>query len=176
MSQNSSASWRHALKGAKWGRRCALGGIATALAVIASQWIAGYFLLWSFHLPRLADPLTVARYAYYYGTNPVIRRRVLICSGLGFVLVAASALVFALPKSRSLHGDAKFATTAEISRAGLFSKQGMILGKIGSRYLILPGQQSVILAAPPPEWKGCRNCSAECPALAGFHGDRRYQA
>ena len=126
----------------------------TIVGVVTSQWLAGYFLLWSFHMPpRGADPLTVSRYAFYYGRNPVIRHRVLLFSGLGLVFVAAATLAFFLPKGRSLHGDSKFATRAEIAGAGLFSQHGMLLGKFGSRYLILPGQQSAILAAPPRSGK-----------------------
>jgi type IV secretion system protein VirD4 len=154
MSQPANAPWRPAPKGGSWVRRCLIGGVLTLLAVAASQWLAGYVLLWSFHAPlRQASPLTVARYAFYYGHRAAIRRRLWLCSGVGLGLVAASTLAFALPKARSLHGDAQFAPGREIARAGLFSDHGMILGRLGRRYLILPGQQSVILAAPPRSGK-----------------------
>src|SRR5262249_35784704 len=48
---------------------------------------------------------------------------------------------------------ARFAHRHEITRAGLLGDHGIILGKLGSRYLMLPGQQSVVLAAPPRSGK-----------------------
>jgi type IV secretion system protein VirD4 len=59
-----------------------------------------------------------------------------------------------LPRRRALHGDARFATRAEIAAAGLFGHDGIILGKRGRRCLMLAGQQGVALAAPPRAGKG----------------------
>jgi type IV secretion system protein VirD4 len=59
-----------------------------------------------------------------------------------------------LPKRRSLHGDARYATVREVAASGLFAKQGLFLGKFGRHYLILSGQQGVLLAAPPRSEKG----------------------
>ena len=70
MNQPVNAQWRPAHKGGAWGRRCFIGGFLATLGVVVSQWLAGYFLLWSLHLPpRVATPLTVARYAFYYGLS-----------------------------------------------------------------------------------------------------------
>ena len=77
----------------------------------------------------------------------------MICSGAGLGLVIALGVVLLIPKRRALHGEARFAQRSEIARAGLFANEGLILGKMGSRYLMLPGQQSVILAAPPRSGK-----------------------
>ena len=149
-----SAHWRPAHNRVRWGRRCLVGGLLTATAVAASQWLAGYVLLWSLHLsPRLASPLTVARYILYYGNIPTLRQRIWLCSGVGFGFIAVSTLAFMLPRGRSLHGDAQFATKAEIARAGLLGNHGVLLSRLGFRYLILPGQQSVILIAPPRSGK-----------------------
>ena len=65
------------------------------------------------------------------------------------------ALIVALPKRRSLHGDARWAKARHIRRAGLMADQGIILGRYKNRYLVLPGQTGVILAAPPRSGKGC---------------------
>jgi type IV secretion system protein VirD4 len=154
MSPPANAHWRPAPRRGVWARRVLVGATAAAVSVAASQWLAGYLLLWSLHLhPSFASPLTVARYALYYGNRPAVGRRLWWCSGLGLGAVALSMLAFVLPRGRSLHGDARFAPRREIARAGLFGHQGMILGRIGRRYLILPGQQSVILAAPPRSGK-----------------------
>jgi len=72
------------------------------------------------------------------------------------VFVPAVALFFAIPmaiasigpKRRDLHGSARFANRMEILKAGLLGTCGIILGQYQGEYLILPGQQSVLLAAP----------------------------
>ena len=69
-------------------------------------------------------------------------------------MVLAAALALALPRRRSLHGDARFATRRELAAAGLFGDRGIILGRVGRRCLMLAGQQGVALAAPPRAGKG----------------------
>ena len=72
MTQLVNAHWRPASKGGAWGRRCLIGGFLAAIGVAVSQWLAGYFLLWSLHLhPRFASPLTVTRYAFYRSKSVV---------------------------------------------------------------------------------------------------------
>ena len=49
---------------------------AVLVALVVAQYLAGFILLWWLHLdPHGAGPLTVARYAYYYGDEPDVRRR-----------------------------------------------------------------------------------------------------
>ena len=129
-------------------------GLAAALLVAA--YLAGYVLLWSLHLnPRQASPLTVVRYGYYYGdrqddsTNESWRVRPQAARWCW-----QAALVLVLPRRRSLHGDARFATRRELAAAGLFGDRGIILGRVGRRCLMLAGQQGVALAAPPRAGKG----------------------
>ncbi len=141
-------------------RRSRLGSaakcvLATIGMLMLAQYLAGYLFLWWVRAdPREASPLTIARYAYYYGHRDDVRRRVTISSGVGFALVGAAVLVAFLPKSRSLHGSARFATRREIARAGLFAQRGLFLGRFGRRYLILAGQQGAIVSAPPRADKG----------------------
>jgi type IV secretion system protein VirD4 len=120
-----------------------------------AAYLAGFFFLWSMHIdPQGATPLTIPRYAYYYGQRADVRHRLWGSSllTLGVVLVSASA--WAWPRRRALHGDARFANRAEIARAGLLGTQGIILGRRGKRCLMLAGQQGVALAAPPRAGKG----------------------
>jgi type IV secretion system protein VirD4 len=122
---------------------------------VASQYVAGFFLLWSLdQKPAEASPLTVARYAYYYGDRPAIRKRAALASAIGLGAVLTGTLAFVLPRRRALHGDARFASRADIRSAGLLGDHGIILGRIGDRCLMLPGQQGVALAAPPRAGKG----------------------
>jgi len=53
--------------------------------------------------------------------------------GLAFGVVGFAML----PRRRPLHGDARFATRREIARAGLLGEHGIILGRLGNRYLVL---------------------------------------
>lgn len=128
---------------------------AVLLAVGFSQYLAGYLLVWSLHAPlREAGMLTAARYAYYYGDEPAVLRRILLSSAGGLILVAAAAAAALWPRPRPLHGEARFARRREIAAMGLFGAQGIILGRLGRRYLMLAGQQGVALAAPPRAGKG----------------------
>jgi type IV secretion system protein VirD4 len=127
----------------------------TVIGVILAQYLAGYCFLWLMKgNPREATPLTIARYGYYYADREAVRQRLLLSSALGGAVTLASVLVLCLPRRRSLHGDARFATRGEIARAGLLGQQGIILGRLGRRCLMLRGQQGVALAAPPRAGKG----------------------
>ena len=134
----------------------ALKALAVGIAaLVASQYFGSFVLLWWFHLnPRGASPLTIARFALYFGDNPAVRRALWNSSLAGFAPILLSALPLLLPRRPSLHGDARFARASEVARAGLFSLRGLFLGRIGRRYLMLDGQQGVLLAAPPRAEKG----------------------
>jgi type IV secretion system protein VirD4 len=131
---------------------------ASIVVLVLAQYLAGFFFLWLSHLSlSSAGPLTVARYAHFYGDRADIRHRVWIASALGALTVALSTLPLIVPRRRALHGEARFATRREMARAGLFAKAGLFLGRPDRglrRYLLLPGQQGVLLSAPPRSHKG----------------------
>lgn len=128
---------------------------ATLVGVVLSQYLAAYAYLQStFGDARAARPWTIAEYAHFYGGRRDVRVRLLAWSAASANLVAALALVLLVPRRRSLHGDARFARRQEIVAAGLLGHTGILLGRIGSRYLMLGGQQGVALAAPPRAGKG----------------------
>lgn len=54
----------------------------------------------------------------------------------------------------SLHGDARWATQEDITRAGLRAKSGMLLGRDDDGYYIAPGYQHALLFAPTGSGKG----------------------
>jgi type IV secretion system protein VirD4 len=158
MTRLANAHWRAAPSTSALRKVAVWAGI-TLLGILAALYLAGYFFLWSFHVnPRVATPLTIIQYQHYSSGDPRIRSRIRLCCCLSFVFVAAQVGVLAWPKPRALHGDARFAYTREMVQAGLFADEGIILGKLGRRYLILPGQQSVILAAPPRSGKDVGIC------------------
>src|ERR1700761_7975833 len=136
--------------------------------VLGALYLGAYFFLLFLKLPPIqASPLTLPRYAYYYWERPAVRTKLLGATGLGTLLVGGLALVMLLPNRKTLHGNARWASAREMRRAGLFADQGIILGRYRRRYLILPGQTGVILAARPRSGKGV---SCVIPNLLNWHG------
>lgn len=129
--------------------------VALLVAAMVGMYVAGYAFLAAMGLPpHDATPWTLPRYWQAYGERPDVRR-VLIATlagsqGLTLGLVGIAVL----PRRRPLHGNARFATRREISKARLLDEQGIILGRLGNHYLVLPGQQGVELEAPPRSGKG----------------------
>jgi len=150
----NTAIWRPRTRSSAAGRVAKIVGIGV-VALVLSQYLAGYAFLWSIGAnPLLATPLTIARYSYYFGDRADVSMRLKIASAAGLALIVLVAIPTVLPRSRSLHGDARFANNREITRAGLFSDSGFYLGRVGRRDLILGGQQGVLLSAPPRSDKG----------------------
>lgn len=81
------------------------------------------------------------------------------CLGFSMPLLALLGMgswLILKPDKRSLHGDARFATAADLSRHGLFKKtgNGIVVGRHKRRLVRLNGQQFAILAAPTRSGKG----------------------
>ena len=85
-----------------------------------------------------------------YGLDPVYRTRLTkSLFSVGFTMsVGIAMFMLMLRKASNLHGNAKFATVQELRREGLLGEKGIVFGKVGSRYLHLPGQRHVIAVAP----------------------------
>ena len=150
----NAAAWPSATKAPATASVVKVAGVAL-LVLLAAQYLAGCFLLALLHLEvRSASPLTLARYAYYYGDAPGLRPRLWAATALGLAAVSLAGGAIFLPRRRALHGDARFARRREVARAGLLGDRGIILGAWGRRCLMLAGQQGVCLAAPPRAGKG----------------------
>ncbi|MFT4196639.1 MAG: type IV secretory system conjugative DNA transfer family protein [Pseudoxanthomonas sp.] len=78
--------------------------------------------------------------------------------GFGAALILQVLLLYLLfkPARKSLHGDARFATAADLARQGLFKQgtDGIVVGRYNGRLMRLCGQQFAILAAPTRSGKG----------------------
>jgi len=92
-----------------------------------------------------------------YREDPVQRKRLQFSAAVGgFVGFGLPALVWLslINQKKPLHGEARFASHDEIQQAGLYGENGVIVGKVGRRYLVYGGQEFVLLAAPTRSGKG----------------------
>lgn len=139
--------------------------IAGALAIyglvgaIVSLYLAGVlYTLANRQMPeQLAWDLWLQAWDHY-GDHAPQRGRLQFAAGTALFAVFVLPVLIVLAhrqRPRPLHGEARFARTHEIARAGLFTRDpGIILGKRGKRYLVFAGQQFVLLAAPTRSGKG----------------------
>jgi type IV secretion system protein VirD4 len=150
----STAHWRPKVKRAGI-ERAARGLVLLAGVLLAGQYLAGFlFLLWVRSDPKQATPLTITRYAYYYGARRDITRKLWISSGAGLALALVPTILVLWPRAAPLHGNARFSTRTEVRSAGLFSPLGIILARVGRQLLRLPGQQGVAVIARSRSGKG----------------------
>ena len=94
-----------------------------------------------------------------------------IAGASGFVGCAA-AVAGSLWRARqrrqvTTYGSARWATTAEMGRAGLFGERGVFLGSVGGRYLRHDGPEHVMAFAPTRSGKGV---GLVVPTLLGWSG------
>ena len=119
------------------------------------------FLLLNKADPRQARFASIAHYWQLYADDSRLRKSLvasMVVSGSGLLVLLPAALFAAARPRRALHGDARFATAAEVERAGLTGNDGstptILVGRHGRRFLALPGQLSVMLSAPTRSGKG----------------------
>jgi type IV secretion system protein VirD4 len=146
------------------GRKVAAGvftlGSYAALACTAVYLAGVLFLVLNKAHPGQAQFASIVHYWALYADDPGLRRRLVAAmtlSGVGLLVVLPGALVAAARPRRALHGDARFANATEITRASLIgcnSGPAILIGRHRGRFLMLPGQLSVMLSAPTRSGKG----------------------
>jgi len=137
--------------------------LVSALAVAATYLAGVVFLLVNKADPRRAQVLSIVAYWQHYEGDPRRRKQLLgaiAVSAGGLGVVFPVALLAAARPRRRLHGDARFATPAEVRRAGLLLDPresigpSILVGRYKRSFLALPGQLSVMLSAPTRSGKG----------------------
>jgi type IV secretion system protein VirD4 len=146
------------------GRKVAALGFAAAgyaaLACAAVYLSGALFLVLNKADPRQAQFASIVHYWHLYADDAPLRKKLLIAvgmSGVGLLVLLPVGLAAAARPRRALHGDARFASPAEVARAGLTGgdgKPGILVGKHRGQFLSLPGQLSVMLSAPTRSGKG----------------------
>jgi type IV secretion system protein VirD4 len=145
--------------------RKVLASVFGAIGLVGLACAAVYLSAVLFLLLNKADPeqarfTSIVVYWQLYADDPGLRKKLLVSMGLcgvGLVILLPAALVAAARPRRPLHGDARFANTAEVARAGLTGDGGspsILVGRHRGRFLALPGQLSVMLSAPTRSGKG----------------------
>jgi type IV secretion system protein VirD4 len=130
--------------------------IGAALAAVGVwAYLAGGIMLATQHQDyNAATPITLYQYWYYYNNNPAIMKWIYISAGVSFGVIVAPFLFLFKREKLSLHGKARFASKAEIKKAGLLSDVGIIVGKYKGKFLMFAGQQHAMLSAPTRAGKG----------------------
>lgn len=92
-----------------------------------------------------------------YREDPIQRKRLQFSAAVGGFVgfgLPAVLLLSLTNQKKPLHGEARFASHEEIHQTGLYGERGVIVGKVGRRYLVYGGQEFVLLAAPTRSGKG----------------------
>jgi type IV secretion system protein VirD4 len=146
------------------GRKVAAGVFAVVgyfmLACVAVYVAGVLFLVLNKANPKQAQFASIVHYWDLYADDAQLRKKLQLAigtSGIGLLILLPAGLVAAARPRRALHGDARFASPAEIDRAGLTGgdgQPGILIGRHRGKFLSLPGQLSVMLSAPTRSGKG----------------------
>ncbi|HEY4291581.1 MAG TPA: type IV secretory system conjugative DNA transfer family protein, partial [Luteibacter sp.] len=136
--------------------------IVTFTALTAAAFASGYFVYLLLDIEAPVEWHTAWRYAQVIDQPPydshAWRIKLGIGLGCGLSFLAWCAVMWPLIRSlfasgagkSSTHGDARFATLADLKKAGLLerTKEGILIGKFKGRELWLGGAQHVITISP----------------------------
>ena len=146
------------------GRKIAAGAFAVigyiALACAAIYLAGVLFLVLNKANPKQAQFTSIVHYWDLYANDAQLRKKLQLAigvSGIGLLILLPVGLVAAARPRRALHGDARFASAAEVDRAGLTGgdgQPGILIGRHRGKFVSLPGQLSVMLSAPTRSGKG----------------------
>lgn len=144
------------------------------VVVVGWAWLSGYFYLELAGLDgAAATPTTLYQYWHYYGHDKQTQTWLTIAGCCGLAVVCLPLLVIFTPAKRKLFGDAKWATTTEIAKAGLYAEDGIIVGQTSSfmglskRFLVYGGDEHALMSAPTRSGKGV---SVVIPTLLTWSG------
>ena len=137
-----------------WVKPTAITGLAVMVLLVWLYMASGILLAGIGGDYSKANPVTFIQYAVHYADNKRVNTW-LWAGGLiaALVLFIPVALVMR-NKKPSLHGDARWASDAEVKKAGLLGDKGIIIGRYKGKYLMFGGAQHVMLSAPTRSGKG----------------------
>ena len=107
--------------------------------------------------PQDVTPLTFYQYWYWYRAHPAFQNYLYGSGAAGVMaLLMPVAIVLAPGRRQKLHGEARWARRSHVRTAGLMGTDGIIVGKLGGRFLMFNGNEqgkNVIVAAAPGSGK-----------------------
>jgi type IV secretion system protein VirD4 len=151
-----------------WGQILTVSLVVLVFLWGATQWVA--FRLG--HQPALGPPLTelfgwsvyrpwdLFLWWYWYDAYApavfVEGGAIAAAGGIAAILVAILMSVLRAREAQDVttYGSARWATLADVAAAGLFSEDGVILGRLDRRYLRHDGPEHVLCFAPTRSGKG----------------------
>lgn len=144
--------------------------IGIVLLIVGTIYLAGVFFVLSCKKNvLLVKPFSFLQWWHVYQNNPILLKKMKHSLGgsafLLDLLLPGALILGALSKKRELFGSARFANTTEIRESGLLDGNGIVVGKYQNRYLTVPGENFVLLAAPTRSGKGV---SLVIPNLLSF--------
>ncbi|PPU75725.1 type IV secretion system protein VirD4 [Xanthomonas cucurbitae] len=133
-----------------------VAAILLILALVAGLYLSGFITL---ALLKLQVPLKATTYFEYWRAldlpqmKPyVLRIKIAGILGFGLPLLGWALLLIPMLRSKqqSLHGEASFATVADLQKAGMLDKkpENILVGKLKGRSIYINGALHVIVVAP----------------------------
>ncbi len=101
-----------------------------------------------------SDPTASIRHAMHYWADARVPRHAAIASALTIALLGGLAASAWLIRPPSTFGDARFATSADILKADLHAKEGLILGRRGTLLIRHSGPGHALIEGPTRSGKG----------------------
>jgi type IV secretion system protein VirD4 len=146
MNRFAAAPWPH--------KAAAAAALALAAATVFAAVSLAIALLGLHRLGRGLDPAAVPSWFWYFRGDPQVQRwlKVGALTTVGLAIGAAVGVAGAF--RRPLHGAARWASEAELRRAGLRARTGIVLARRGGRPLVFGGEEHVALYAPTRTGKG----------------------
>lgn len=129
--------------------------LGVLVGLVALCWVASLLFLAIMKLPvGNAMPHTVFLYAIEHNQNKQVQDA-LFLSALGtLALVFAGVAAWKNLGTETIHGKAKWASVANITKAGMFGNDGILLGKVAGKFVTLGGELFAMVAAPTRSGKG----------------------
>jgi type IV secretion system protein VirD4 len=137
--------------------------LLAASASLALLSFSGRMLASSYGIagPSMSLPFDIANYSKNRRAKGFGILAAILSIGVPVLLFGGVGVAILWPKKRELHGSARFASTADLRKAGLLVPDqpddqypSLIVGKAGKQFLLFRGQQFMFLAAPTRSGKG----------------------
>ncbi|PJJ87236.1 type IV secretion system protein VirD4 [Brevirhabdus pacifica] len=151
-----------------WGQIIIVSIVALLFVWAATQWVAfrlgfqsqlGAPLTALFGMP-IYRPWQVFTWWYWYDAYaPRVFMEGAAIAGAGGVAALAAAILLSVLRAReasdvTTYGSARWASPKDITAAGLFADDGVVLGRLDKRYLRHDGPEHVLCFAPTRSGKG----------------------